>query len=128
MTLGITGLSDEPTRRRDRNRYYVLLEHELARLALSEAEACAVVDAMNGTVFDATSYRHLVMSMEDACRLDGLDEKWGFDGDALVARLEALTPGQCWALVDAVERFWARTRTSSAPREKLLREVGLVGG
>ena len=90
---------------RDLERYYALLAVSLP--ALSELETMALRDALNGTVLDVSTARLLWAGVDDAIRLDGLAEKWGIDGVALVARLRGLTLAQSLALVDAVERYWA---------------------
>ncbi len=115
-------ISEGLVARRDLERYYALLDHELARVELSEAEASLICDALNGTLMDPHSYRLLWAEVADAVRLDGLDAKWGVDGDALVERLRALSPGAMMAVVDAVERFWL----SPNPLGENLRRVGLV--
>lgn len=121
--------TDAQEQQRDRNRYYALLEDELERVELSEPEACLLVDALNGTAMDATSYRSLSLCVSDACHFDGLDAKWDVDRQELEARLRSLTPGQAMAVVDAVEQFWKRTSESSELdllTPELLEEVGLL--
>lgn len=111
------------TAARDLERYYSLLAAELAGIELSEAEASLVCDALNGTLFEPHTIRLLWAEVDDAIRHDGLAEKWGVDGPALVERLRSLTPGQAYALVDAVERFWL---DASSPASERLRTAGLV--
>ncbi len=108
---------------RDLGRYYQLVQDELARITLSEAEASLVVDALNGTIMEPHTYRLLWAEVDDAVRLDGLDRKWGVDGDALVTKLRALSPGATMAVVDAAERYWAAAARGESPT---VRSVGLV--
>ena len=46
------------------------------------AEACAIVDILNGHMFEPRLHpigEILSFSIEDGCRLEGLDEKWEID-------------------------------------------------
>lgn len=110
--------------RRDLGRYYALLARELAAVQLTEAEASLLCDAGNGTLFEPSSIPLLWAEVDDAIRGDGLDRKWGVDGPALVAKLRALTPGQHYAVVDAIERFWQPGHVEDLSAQ--LRAVGLV--
>lgn len=91
---------------RDLTRLYTLYRRALAEVPLSVEEACLLVDALNGALLDATTARLLWAEIEDACRLDHLDQKWQVDGQALVQKLKNLTDIQALALIDAAERFW----------------------
>lgn len=83
---------------------------EVARRHLpefSEAEWSLLREALNGWLAEpAASVGWLALGVRDAIALDGLDEKWGVDGPALIARLEALDYAGCCAVLDAVERWW----------------------
>jgi hypothetical protein len=114
--------------KRDLGRYYALIREELRRLSppLTQAEASLICDACNGTwMGDEYSPGPMILWAEvaDACRLNELDAKWGVDGDALVARLQRMTPGQLMAIADAVERFWLEPDLDT---EEGLRRVGLM--
>jgi hypothetical protein len=111
--------------RRDLERYYALLRDALASVRLEEAEALLLADVLNGTLVDAHSYRLLWAEVEDACRQDGADRRWGVDGLALAARLRAMAPCELMAIADAVERAWLRAEPDMRDR---LRAVGLVRG
>jgi hypothetical protein len=114
---------------RDLARYYSLLERELARIPLSEAEASLIVDACNGVVWEPHTAPLLWADIDDAIRHDGLDRKWGVDGAALVARLRDLSPCAQLALADAAERYWAAAGAGDQrSNADLLRAVGLVLG
>lgn len=89
-------------------RTFEVYRRELAGLDFSEGEASLICDANNGTIWEAHTLALLWANVADAIRLNGLEEKWGVDGDALVRKLQGLTPGQGAAVVDACERFWAR--------------------
>ncbi len=121
---------DAPTSgliRRDLERYYAVLADSLRTLTLTEAEASALVDALNGTLLEPHTYRFLWADVEDS--LPELAEKWGIDGPALVRKLRGLSPGAAMAAADAVEQFWTRVSRGEAKGEShadRLRAVGLV--
>ncbi|NPV72156.1 MAG: hypothetical protein HPY55_16240 [Firmicutes bacterium] len=92
--------------RRDLERLYRLYRYAIRQVSLSPEEACLIVDALNGALMDADSAPMLWAEVEDGIRLEGLDAKWGVDGQALIEKLRALDRLTCLALVDAAERFW----------------------
>ncbi len=107
-------------------RYFALLDQELERVQLSEAEAMLICDSLNGIISDPQTMRiGLWAGVDDSIHLDGLDEKWSVDGPALIAKLRALTPAQAFAVTDAVECWWGRNEIDEDPRERL-RIVGLI--
>lgn len=91
---------------RDLERLYTMYARAIKEVPLSLPEAQAIVDCCNGTIYDARSAPLLWASIEDANNLDGLDDKWGIDGPALVEKLKGLSQLQALALIDAAERFW----------------------
>jgi hypothetical protein len=92
---------------RDLERLYTMYRRAIREVPLTLAEARLIVDALNGSLFDANTAPMLWASIEDAIKLDGLAEKWGVDGPALVEKLRGLSAFHCMALVDAAERFWS---------------------
>lgn len=124
--LDARGDNRNQTADRDLARYYALLDRELATLNLTPDEALAVLDALNGTWLDEHAIPLLWADIEDAIRLDALDEKWSLDGPALLAKLKRLTFGQAFALADAAERWWRLPAEAHASRSSALREVGLI--
>lgn len=74
---------------------------------MSEAEWCAACDALNGHYMDAgdgmLGIRYAWASVEEC---EGLDDKWGIDHAALVARLRALDVAGSVALAEVVQKFW----------------------
>lgn len=119
------GLSNGAVASRDLERYYRLIDRALQGIVFTVAEASAIVDACNGTFWDTHSlFDGLALGLEDAISGDQLDEKWGIDGERLLAKLRALEPVQHLAIVDAIERFWVSDL--SRDREDILRDVGLV--
>lgn len=97
-------LSVDLVAKRDLGRYYTLLD--AVRPTFSEAEASLILDACNGIVWDQRSVGFLWAEVADGIKLDGLDEKWGVDGGALVKRLRALPFAELQAIADASERWW----------------------
>lgn len=93
------------TAKRDLERYYDLLARDVRRLTLSEAEIMLLLDVSNGTLWEPTSIPLLYAEVENALQ-DGVEQKWGVDGLALVGKLRALSLGQTYALVDGLERAW----------------------
>lgn len=115
--------------RRDLERYYQLLTDELQAVQLSEGEAGLIVDALNGTLLDAHSYRYLPAEIMDALNGTLLTDKWAVDGEALTGKLARLSRGQLLAVVDAAERYWQRAGQAAGQGEPLpeqLRAVGLL--
>lgn len=113
--------------RRDLERYYTVLADSLARLDLTLGQACLLMDALNGTWMDTSSYRLLWAEVDDSIREENLAGKWSVDGAQLVERLRSLSPGEQMAMVDAAERFWLLVeRGATGDREELLRKVGLL--
>jgi hypothetical protein len=104
--------------------------HELCRrleiesLALTRNEACAICDALNGTILDEHFWQGLWAEVYDADRLNGLGEKWEIDAKALAGRIRDSSPGAKLALAEAVEEFWRSH--CDAPIEHGLRAVGLL--
>lgn len=107
---------------RDLRRYYHCLREELRSVLLTEAEASLICDCCNGTWWEAHTVPLLWANVADGVRLEALDQKWGVDGPALIAKLQGLTYGQTLALVDAVERFWRDPN----PMGDALQRAGLV--
>ena len=105
-------------------RYFALIERELREVALSEAEAALVADALNGTLIEPHTATLMWAEVAEAIRLDALDRKWDVDGEALVAKLRGMCPGKLFAIAHAVEAFW-RNHSGENPSDAL-RTVGLV--
>lgn len=87
------------------DRYYEIIRR--SRIDLSDAELAAVRDALNGWLAEpaATIAGGPALEVADALD-DGLAERHGIDGRALLAKLRGLTYAQEVALVDSVEQFW----------------------
>lgn len=123
------GESDGEVARRDLERYYTVLAHELLRVNLTAEEAALICDALNGYwMHDSTvTIRAWWIEIEDAISLNGADAKWGISQPAvLVAKLRALSPGASVAILDAVQRWWARERVDGETIAESLLAVGLI--
>lgn len=95
---------------RDLARYYHLLQIARHRLAqegvFSPDEQALIIDALNGVLL-GEHITTLPANVEATISLDGLAEKWGVDGAALMEKLRSLSPLELAAIADAVEMFWA---------------------
>lgn len=113
------------TTKRDLGRYYDLLERDLAVVAqaLTTAEAMALCDLNNGTIWDSVTTTALWAQVADAdqAQLDA----WDVDREALTAKLRALTTSQALALVDALERWWLLPDGAARDHPASLATVGL---
>ncbi|MGE0493303.1 MAG: hypothetical protein AB7S38_29110 [Vulcanimicrobiota bacterium] len=118
--------------RRDLERYYAMLWLEARGLNFSVGEAALVCDANNGTLWDQAELTAqptmLWANVADGIRLGGVSNHGLTEQQEaeLISKLQRLTPGQCLAVVDAVERFWHSPRLNELDTEDLLREVGLI--
>lgn len=98
--------SDSGVLDRMATRYAAVCERH--RPVLSRAEAMLICDALNGTwLSDAGSVAWIAAEIEDAIRLNGLDQKWKVDGPDLLRRAATWSYAERLAVVDLVERFWA---------------------
>lgn len=118
--------ADETTRIVDRDlaRYYALLAgaRNTCCERFSAAEILLVTDAVRGTLWYPDTVCHLADEVEEGIEHDKLDEKWGVDGQALVAKLKELNFAQTMSFVDATERFWTapeKYAVNEAARELL---------
>jgi len=94
---------------RDLERYYRLLDDALAHVkqSLSDDEQALIIDCLNGVLMDSHTIRLLPHQISDGISMEHLDRKWEVDGQALVEKLETMTPFELAAVVDGAERFWA---------------------
>jgi hypothetical protein len=89
--------------------YLAALEREGRKFAartLAPDELALIVDVLNGTLLGPATFGYLWAEVEDSLS-DGLADKWGVDGPALVAKLRGLPPCALYALTRAVTRYWA---------------------
>lgn len=96
---------------RDLARYYSLLEAELATLDFTGAEAELLMELLQDTYMDPHTIPLLwaiVTNVADTLQ----DRERREQAHALVKKLCALTPGQAYAIADAVERYWLQPEGS----------------
>ena len=87
------------------SRYAIVIAEAISKISLSQSEWLAIMDALNGTVFDAHTYGMLEADIED---FDGLGEKWAINQDLLVQKLHGLSIAQKVAIAEVADRFWNR--------------------
>jgi len=110
-------------------RYAEIVRRHCPTLTL--AEWCACMDALNGVWMQAQSTEEAGLltvvwaEVYDADRLDGLGVKWGCDARTLAERIREMDYAATVALVDAVERWWARGDRPGESREESI--VAVVG-
>lgn len=91
---------------------YTLLGLGLSRAKkkMTRSEAKLILDVQNGSWVDGSLSvwiaGGLAHQVADGIDLDGLADKWGVDGPALVAKLEALGELETIGLLDWAARFW----------------------
>jgi len=117
-----SGQSLHLTARDDLERYYQLLAAERKTLDFTEAELSAILDACNGVFWEPWSIDLIWAQVAEA---EGLTDKWEIDRELLIGRLRRLTPGQKFALVDAIERYWGGVEGDVSTADGL-RRVGLL--
>lgn len=123
--LAVRGDNPNEIAQRDIERYYAILDQELATVDLTEAEALTIIDATTGWYVEPHTARLLWAEVEDAIRLGQLSADRDIDGDALITKLRALTPAQAMAIIDAVERWWRlRAVEDAAPPGVLAESAG----
>lgn len=115
-------LSPDLVARRDLTRYYEMLRRSLPRFP--RAEAYAILDVCNGTLWEPWSVTLLWASVADA---EGLGATWQIDQAALAERLRGLSYAEALAVVDAAERAWLHMADGHDMKtDALLEHVGLI--
>ncbi|MGH2367596.1 MAG: hypothetical protein ACRDI2_05300 [Chloroflexota bacterium] len=92
-------------------RYLDIVQRECP--VLTEAEWCAVCDALNGYWMeggDNLGVRLMWAEIDDADRLNGLGVKWSIDAQALATRVQEMRVAEQVAVAEVVERFWRQTQ------------------
>ncbi len=108
-------------------RYVRLMARELAALSFSSDEALALLNAVHA-VREARREGGAVPTLGEAaataCR-SGLSYTHRIHASDLLARLDALTPSQTLAVLDATERLRAASLRSDRPAwERIIGELG----
>lgn len=112
--------------RRDLSRYWALVGEELATFSLTEHEALALCDVVKVVpVLDASTIRLFWAMVERTLQKHDIAGKWSVSERTLISKLKALSPGQAYALVDALERYWVVCDNVATPRAAL-QAVGLL--
>jgi hypothetical protein len=117
---------------RDLARYYGLLARELAAVQLNKLEA-QVIEVARRAAEQARiagrpfgSFAAAVAAEIERTRDLDLRARWALDGDALIAKAAAWTPGQTLAVLDACERVRAAAhRGGETSLAELLAAAGL---
>lgn len=95
------------------DRYLGIVEHHAPEM--TEAEWCAVCDALNGYwITDRAGVRAMWAEIYDGDRINGLGEKWGADAIALAERVREMPFAELVALAEVVERFWQHAELPTA--------------
>lgn len=88
---------------------------------LTEAEWCAICDALNGYWMDAGDTLGVRFAWAELLDCEGLGEKWGVDVPTLAARLRESGAGAQVAVAEVVQRFWQH---ADLPRRDALHRAG----
>lgn len=76
---------------------------------LFESEWNLLFDSLNGGFEDdPLRFSGIPGGVSDSIQLDGLDEKWGVDGQVLIEKLNSLSFLELMSISDVVERYWDR--------------------
>lgn len=113
------------TAHRDIQRYYATLAASLPTFTPEQAQF--LYEATAGTRFELDTIRLLWADVREASRVDGLDAKFGIDGDALARYLsQECSNAAQFAIVDALERARLILKNPDMPTIDALVDVGLV--
>lgn len=100
------------------DRYLAILNRAKVELSkqFDRQECALILDSCNGVAFfDTVSIQLLPENIVDSIGMDGLDKKWGVDGEALITKLRALTYPEKTAMVDAITVWWNRVSNGEKP-------------
>ncbi|SHF56694.1 hypothetical protein [Streptoalloteichus hindustanus] len=109
--------------RRDLERYYQVLHHDLHTVDLTREEAHLVCEALSTPDADP-SPDTILGSILIAVHIDHLDRSYGVDARALTLKIKWWTVGQRYAVLDAVER-WRLLKDERVDPDMALVRVGL---
>lgn len=88
-------------------RYLGIVQDELRRIELTAAEWCCIMDVLNGTWLLGD---HMVASIgAEIADAPEMDEKWEVNTATLARKVSGLTWAAKAAIIEAAERFWARS-------------------
>lgn len=100
----------------DRYFYALASARRGLRSRFSEAEQGILLDVANGALFAAPCAVGFIEAEVAAAIVDGVADKWGVDGPALIKKLKALSYTEKLALIDAAERWWHRAGRGEQPQ------------
>lgn len=113
--------------RRQLERFHALLDDSLVdareALRLTPSEAGFLAAIANGVSWELSSARLVWAEVLDAD--DALAAEWGVDKETLAERLRALSVAQRLAVIDALERWWARA--GDGDQDGLVEGLSLIG-
>lgn len=87
---------------------------------LTLAELSAFIDVANGYVNDITHADSLLYSFEDACKFEGLAEKWGIDAEAVIEKTADMSMAKWIVLSEWAVAYWEDCKRDIAEYAKLL--------
>lgn len=96
------------------NAYMEIMDAEIAAVRWTEAQWCAVLDALNGAqivVADSHEWHFAWANLQDS---PDLDEKWNVDHRALAEEMRTMTVVRKIAVYEAAARFWSRSEMPTA--------------
>ena len=103
-------------------RYLEIVADELARIKMTKAEWCAIMDANNGVqIMTGNPFAHLIWA--NVFDSPELEEKWGVDVVALANKLQALPKSTLLAIREAIDIFWSH---ANAPTDDALKAAGVT--
>lgn len=73
---------------------------------LTVAELSAFIDVANGYVNDVANADSLLYSFEDACKFEGLAEKWGIDAEAVIEKTADMSMAKWIVLSQWATAYW----------------------
>jgi hypothetical protein len=104
------------------DRYLEIVTRDMPSLALNEWTALA--DSLNSTVRDKWVIANLEIHVQDSIDMEGLADRWEFDGDSLCKWLSTMTFGQKVAIVEVIDRSWSNYGGKSCDPAEAFEAVG----
>lgn len=105
-----------------------VLQAETRALAnlFTEPEWQVILDSFNGVLTDPEFIPHITVNVEDNINLNDAGARYGLtaqQGRDLIARIDDLSAGAKWAILDTAERFW---NSGLEPNADGLKKLGVV--
>lgn len=90
-------------------------------------EISGLMDSLNGTAWPDKWMQSrpdmLAAQMADADTFDNLAAKWGYDGPALLEKINNLHPLECFFLIEEIAAFWERISNGGASLEEFVKNL-----